>query len=55
MFHIPLLLILLSYLLGCFSTARLVAKWAKSLNIYRVGTGHADSENIYENVSHPLA
>jgi len=54
MFHMPLLLILLSYLLGCFSTARLVAKWAKSLNIYRVGTGHADSENIYENVSHPL-
>ena len=54
MLHIPILIILASYAIGCFSTARVVAKSAKSLNIYRVGTGHADSENIYCNVSRPL-
>ena len=54
MIYVPILIILLSYLLGCFSTARVVAKSAKSLNIYRVGTGHPDSENIYSHVSRPL-
>ena len=54
MIYIPILIILLSYLLGCYSTARVVAKSAKSLNIYRVGTGHPDSENIYSHVSRPL-
>lgn len=47
-------IIILSYLLGCFSTARVLAKSFKSLNIYKVGTGHPDTENIYRNVSKPL-
>lgn len=45
---------LLSYLIGNFSTASLIAKYFKSLNVYKVGTGHPDTENIYKNVSKPL-
>ena len=44
----------ISYLIGCFSTARLIAKSFKSLNIYKVGTGHPDTENIYCNISKSL-
>jgi acyl phosphate:glycerol-3-phosphate acyltransferase len=43
-------LIIVSYGLGCFSTARFIAKSFKSLNIYKVGTGHPDTENIYSNI-----
>ena len=45
------LLIIVSYAIGCFSTARLIARHFKQLNIYKVGTGHPDTENIYQNVS----
>ncbi len=41
------------YFLGCLSTARVIAR-AKSLNIYKIGTGLADTENIYTNISKPL-
>lgn len=51
---IILLVITGSYLIGCFSTARLAARIFRSLRITRVGTGHADTENIYTNVSRPL-
>ncbi|MDD3051606.1 MAG: glycerol-3-phosphate acyltransferase, partial [Candidatus Cloacimonetes bacterium] len=51
---ITIALIILSYSFGCFSAARIVAKSFKSLNIYKIGTGHPDTENIYENVSKPL-
>jgi glycerol-3-phosphate acyltransferase PlsY len=51
---VAVLLILLSYLYGCFSTARVLAKSVRSLNIYKVGTGFADTENIYSNISKPL-
>ena len=54
MIIVAILLILLSYLYGCFSTARILAKSARSLNIYKVGTGFADTENIYLNISKPL-
>lgn len=54
MIIVAILLVLLSYFYGCFSTARVLAKSAKSLNIYRVGTGFADTENIYLNISKPL-
>jgi len=49
-----LLITALSYLYGGFSTARIVAKSFRSLNIYRIGSGLADSENIYQHVSKPL-
>jgi glycerol-3-phosphate acyltransferase PlsY len=42
---------ILSYFVGCLSTARIVAKGFKNLNIYKIGSGLADSENIYSNVS----
>ncbi|MBM4404246.1 MAG: glycerol-3-phosphate acyltransferase [Candidatus Cloacimonetes bacterium] len=48
------MLIALSYMYGGFSAARVVAKSFRSLNIYRVGTGLADTENIYQNVSKAL-
>ncbi|MFO7660494.1 MAG: glycerol-3-phosphate acyltransferase [Candidatus Cloacimonadaceae bacterium] len=48
------LIILLSYFYGGFSTARILAKSFHALNIYKVGTGLADTENIYFNVSKPL-
>jgi len=54
MIIVAILLILLSYLYGCFSTARVLAKSARSLNIYKVGTGFADTENIYLNISKSL-
>jgi glycerol-3-phosphate acyltransferase PlsY len=54
MVFIAILLILLSYFYGCFSTARIIAKSVRSLNIYKVGSGFADTENIYSNVSKPL-
>ncbi len=51
---LPILLSLLSYLIGCFSTARIVAKTFKNLKITKVGTGHPDTANIYCNVSKTL-
>ncbi|MDZ4182397.1 MAG: glycerol-3-phosphate acyltransferase [Candidatus Cloacimonadaceae bacterium] len=51
---LAVLIVLLSYMYGCFSTARIVAKSARSLNIYKIGTGLADTENIYCNVSKPM-
>lgn len=54
MILIAVLIILLSYFYGGFSTARVLAKSFRALNIYKVGTGLADTENIYFNVSKPL-
>lgn len=54
MIIVAILLFLLSYWYGCFSTARVLAKSFRSLNIYKVGTGFADTENIYYHVSKPL-
>ena len=44
----------ISYLIGCFSTAKMIAKNYKSINIYKVGTGHPDTMNIYSNIDKPL-
>jgi len=44
----------MAYFYGCFSTARMLAKMYRSLNIYKVGTGLADTENIYSNISRPI-
>ena len=49
-----ILLLILSYGIGCWSTARLLAKTFRSLNIYKVGTGHPDTQNIYCNVDKSL-
>lgn len=43
-----------SYLIGCFSTAKMIAKNYKSMNIYKIGTGHPDTLNIYSNVDKSL-
>lgn len=51
---ILILIIIIAYFYGCISTARVVAKNFRSLNIYKVGTGLADTENIFVNVSRPL-
>lgn len=48
------LIIIAAYFYGCYSTAKVVAKGFRSLNIYKVGTGMADTENIYTHVSRPL-
>ncbi|MCF7859307.1 MAG: glycerol-3-phosphate acyltransferase [Candidatus Cloacimonetes bacterium] len=48
------ILIIISYLLGCFSTAKLLAKSYKSLNVYKVGSGLPDTQNIYNNVGKTL-
>ncbi len=47
-------LVIVSYLIGSLSTARLIAKHFKQLKISKVGTGHPDTENIYQNVSKSL-
>lgn len=49
-----IILALLSYCLGCFSMAKLIAKYYKSINIYKVGTGHPDTLNIYNNIGKSL-
>jgi len=49
-----ILIILLSYFYGGFSTARIITKSVRSLNVYKIGTGLADTENIYTNISKPL-
>ncbi len=51
---IALLIIVLAYFYGGFSTARVITKSVRSLNIYKVGSGLADTENIYSNVSKPM-
>jgi glycerol-3-phosphate acyltransferase PlsY len=51
---IMLLIIVAAYFYGCFSTARLMAKSLRSLNIYKIGTGMADTENIYTHVSRAM-
>ncbi|MBI9031124.1 glycerol-3-phosphate acyltransferase [bacterium] len=48
---IPISVCILAYFCGLFSTARVLAKTFKYLNITKVGTGHADTKNIYSNVS----
>ncbi len=45
---------IVSYFYGCFSTARIITKSFRSLNIYKIGTGLADTENIYTNISKPM-
>lgn len=51
---IVLLIMVASYFYGCFSTARIVTKSFRSLNIYKIGTGLADTENIYTHISRPM-
>ena len=53
-FAIFAVILILSYLYGCLSTARIISKSSRSLNIYKVGTGLADTENIYSNISKPM-
>ncbi len=47
-------LLIISYLLGCLSTAKILAKTYKSINVYKVGTGHPDTQNIYNNIDKTL-
>jgi acyl phosphate:glycerol-3-phosphate acyltransferase len=48
---IAIFIFFLAYLYGGFSTARVIAKSFRSLNVYKVGTGIADTENIFSNIS----
>ncbi len=48
------ILLIISYLLGCFSTAKVLAKSFKSINVYKVGTGHPDTQNIFNNIDKTL-
>lgn len=49
-----ILLTVLSYLLGCFSTAKVLVKTFRSVNIYKIGTGHPDTQNIFNNLDKNL-
>ncbi len=51
---IAILIFILAYLYGGFSTAQVIAKSFRSLNVFKVGTGMADTENIYSNISKPM-
>jgi glycerol-3-phosphate acyltransferase PlsY len=48
------ILAIISYCLGCLSTAKFITKSYKSLNIYKVGSGHPDTLNIYNNIDKSL-
>jgi len=56
MYMVPLAIVicLISYILGCFSSASILAKRLKYKNIYKIGSGLADCENIYLNISKTL-
>ncbi len=47
-------LLIISYFIGCFSTAKIFAKYFRNINIYKVGSGHSDTQNIFHNVDKPL-
>ncbi len=49
-----IIIFLISYFLGCLSTAKITAKTFRSINIYKVGTGHPDTQNIYNNIDKTL-
>lgn len=49
-----IVLVVISYCLGCLSTAKFITKSYKSMNIYKIGTGHPDTLNIYNNIDKPL-
>ena len=51
---IAIAICILSYFIGCFSTARLLARSFRHLNVYKVGTGLADIPNIFSNISKTL-
>jgi glycerol-3-phosphate acyltransferase PlsY len=45
---------LIAYFYGGFSTARMITRSFRSLNVEKVGTGLADTENIYTHISKPM-
>ncbi|HNX01531.1 MAG TPA: glycerol-3-phosphate acyltransferase [Candidatus Cloacimonadota bacterium] len=56
MFNIVIVIVvcLISYLFGCVSTSRFVARTYRNLKLDKIGTGLADTENIYTNVDKML-
>ena len=48
------ILAVISYCLGCLSTAKFIMKSYKSINIYKIGSGHPDTLNIYNNIDKSL-
>jgi acyl phosphate:glycerol-3-phosphate acyltransferase len=56
LFNILIIIIvcLISYLFGCVSTSRFVARTYRNLNLDRIGSGLADTENIYTNIDKTL-
>ncbi len=49
-----IILVMLSYCLGCLSMAKIITKSYRSINIYKIGTGHPDTLNIYNNIDKSL-
>lgn len=49
-----ILLAVLSYCLGCLSMAKIITKYYRSINIYKIGSGHPDTLNIYNNIGKSL-
>lgn len=48
------LIFLVAYFYGSFSTARIITRSFRSLNVEKVGTGLADTENIFTHISKPM-
>lgn len=53
-FTVPIVVLVIAYFCGLLSTARIFARTFRYLKITKVGTGHADTMNIYSNVSKTL-
>jgi glycerol-3-phosphate acyltransferase PlsY len=51
---IPIVICIIGYICGLFSTARVFAKTFRHIKLSKVGSGHLDTENIYSNVSKAL-
>lgn len=53
-FTVPISVLIIAYFCGLLSTARIFARTFRYLKITKVGSGHADTMNIYSNVSKTL-
>lgn len=53
-FTVPISILIIAYFCGLLSTARIFARTFRYLKITKVGSGHADTMNIYSNVSKNL-
>jgi len=51
---VQIILIISAYFIGSFSVARILVKILTNKNIYKIGSGNPDAENVFDNVNKAL-